>query len=117
MFANDSAQLSRINAVTSSVCEFCDPPGHTEEKCFLNPESPNKKLSSRISELMSTHPIADSPAKSKNLNILKESKSNNGKYKMGLVGSLLQKTSISPAEQSKTYADSGATVHCFHNKH
>lgn len=37
---------------SSCACDFCNRRGHVESTCFLNPDNPNNKLSSKMKERM-----------------------------------------------------------------
>lgn len=92
----------------STKCDFCERRGHTEERCFLNPDNPNNKLSSKMKAAMSnkgSKPISGNSKLS----------GGNGKPKVELAGSLVEKTTVNAPKDYRTYADSGATSHCFFN--
>lgn len=93
----------------STKCDFCGRRGHTEERCFLNPDNPNNKLTPKMKAVMSnkgSNPTSGNPKMS----------GGNGKPKVELAGSLVEKTTVNAPKDYRTYADSGATTHCFFNE-
>ena len=77
---------------------------------FLNPENPNNKLTPKMKAAMSSK----GKMVSSNDNNLKDSGSK--KHKVELAGAVVEKTTIDPPKDFRTYADSGATIHCFFNR-
>lgn len=97
---------SMSNRHNNIECEFCGKNGHTENKCFLNPENPNNKLTPKMLAAMSSNNSGEK----------KKSLKDKNKNKVELAGSVVEKTTITPPKDLKTYADSGATIHCFYDK-
>ena len=89
-------------------CDFCDKSGHTQDRCFLNPDNPNNKLPPKVRQLFSAQTKkADAGGAS--------GKGSAKSNKMEIAGAMVEKTTISPPCDLRSYADSGATVHCFHS--
>lgn len=111
--AFSAALKSSMSHKTSdtSKCEFCGRKGHTEDRCFLNPENPNNKLTPKMKAAMASKEKKGST----NDNNSKDSAKNN-KHKVELAGSVVEKMTIDPPKDFRTYADSGATIHCFFNR-
>lgn len=98
------------------VCEFCQRKGHTVDRCFLNPDNPNHRLPPKMLEAITSKKTGalivqkpDPPSHSTG------SSSKSTKPKVEFTGSMLESTSVQPPSDSRTYADSGATVHCFNS--
>lgn len=85
-------------------CNLCDKDGHTGDRCFLNPENPNNKLPPKVRQLFT----AQSKVSSANCS--------GKKSKVEIAGAMITKTTICPPQNMASYADSGATVHCFHSE-
>ena len=99
-------------------CDFCDAHGHTEDRCYLNPANPNNRLTPKVRQMFAAQvkkvgsaAVVESGKKGSSHG------SNNGsgnKGKHEIAGATVEKTTISPPRDHRSYADSGATVHCFH---
>lgn len=85
-------------------CDFCDKDGHTEDRCFVNPNKPNNKLPTKLRAL-----VCSGNGKSGS------GSSTKGDEKDEIVRAILEKTTIVPPHDLRYYADSGATVRCFHS--
>lgn len=114
--AFSAALRSSINSKSTTVvkCEFCGKNGHIEDRCFMNPQNPNNKLTSKMLAAMKSTKSANKMSSTNNLNHQKGNNNNNSKVE--LAGSVVEKTTIEPPKDSRTYADSGATIHCFFDK-
>jgi len=100
-----SIKSERPNKNSSHHCTFCDRSGHTEDRCFMNPDNPNNKLTPKMLELMTSGSKKSAPTSAK------------GKSgKVEFAGASVEKTTIVPPNDLRSYADSGATVHCFHSE-
>lgn len=84
--------------------DFCDKSGHIMEQCFLNPDNPNNRLTTKMKEAMSI------------ITTVRTSSGSKSKSKVEIVGSTVESTSVQPASDQRTYADSAATSHCFHSR-
>jgi len=93
----------------SVKCGFCERRGHTEDRCFLNPDNPNNKLTPKMKAVMSNKGSKPTSGDSK-------LSGGNGKRKVELAGSFMEKTTVNAPKDYRTYADSGATSHCFFNE-
>ena len=110
---------SRSSSTRSDViCEFCNKNGHTESYCYLNPDNPNNRLSSRMKERMM---IAAGPKKTKGSG--SESTKRVKDKKVELAGAVLcsnvedtEVTTVRPPKDHCTYYDSGATTHVFYSE-
>lgn len=104
-----SAALKSTTGFSKSpnlLCDFCDKSGHTEEKCFMNSANPNHKLSLKMLKAMTPKPMQKGSGLSKKPATV---------GKVELAGSIVERTTISPPEELRTFADCGATIHCFLN--
>lgn len=43
-----SNSQSRAYGRTKFTCEFCEKRGHTEDRCFINPDNPNNKIPKKM---------------------------------------------------------------------
>lgn len=104
--------LKALNAsksdFSSFYCEFCEQEGHTEDKCFQNPENPNNKLSAKARKLY--------------VSVVFKHKQDGKKPKAEFAGAVIAfnnesvfKTTIVPPKLDGSFADSGATAQCFHS--
>lgn len=85
-------------------CNFCDKSGHTEDRCYLNPDNPNNKLPPKVCDRFIS-------------NASKKESGNAGHGKnVEIAGTLLQKATVLPPRDNRSYADSGATAHFFHSQ-
>ena len=105
----------RGGASSKYHCDFCDKDGHTEDRCHLNPDNPNNRLPPKVRQLFASQKKkADSAAV---VDVAKAASSTKGKKgKCEIAGAMVEKTTISPPRDHCSYADSGATVHCFHSE-
>eukprot|EP00171_Calliarthron_tuberculosum_P008425 IDg8425t1 len=78
--------------------------GHTEKRCHLNPDNPDNRLPQKVLDRIRV--------KVSN----KTSEDSKKQGKLEIVGATVEKASISPPNDRRSYADSGATVHCFYNE-
>lgn len=92
------------NGNTRYHCSFCDRAGHSAERCFINPDNPNNRLDPKGRALLMTRVKR------------KTSATDNSEKKVEIAGAILQKSTISPPKDHKSYADSGATGHFFNSK-
>ena len=92
-------------------CDFCDRDGHTEERCHLNPANPNNRLPQKVRQMLAAQ--AKKPA---NAAVVESSKKASKANKLEIVGASVEKTTVNPPRDHSSYADSGATVHCFHSE-
>ena len=88
-------------------CDFCDRGGHTEDRCHLNPANPNNRLPPKVRERFAPHSKKTGASSTGN---------RKDKGKVEIVGATVEKTTLSPPHDLRSYADSGATVHCFHSE-
>ena len=100
------------------MCEFCTKHGHIESQCYLNPENPNNRLPAKMKERMM---MAD--CLNRNNNNKRESASKGRETKTELAGIILfgkalkvERTTLNPPKDFRTYYDSGATSHVFHSE-
>lgn len=94
-------------------CDFCDRDGHTAERCWLNPENPNNKLPQKTKQLFAVQAVkSESDGSASGVS----NKSSKKKGKVELLSATVEKTTLSPPDGDLSYADSGATAHCFHSK-
>lgn len=107
-----SFKSDRSDKINRHHCEFCDKDGHTEERCYLNPENPDNKLPPKVRQLLAAQEKKCASSSSSG----KLDKGTSRKGKMEIAGAAVEKTTITPANDMRSYADSGATVHCFHSK-
>lgn len=91
-------------------CDFCGKKGHIEAKCFMNPAYPDNELSPKLVEAISH--VNKSEISRNNGN---EKKKSSGQAKVEIAASVLERTTINPPKDHRTYADSGATIHIFHS--
>lgn len=103
-----SVKSHKVNN-TNLHCDFCKREGHTEDKCWQNPEIPDNKLPPKLQEILASQAINDK-------GICSGEKKGSKKGKVEIAGAILEKTTISPPADHQSYADSGATAHCFHSK-
>ncbi|MBW5416393.1 GAG-pre-integrase domain-containing protein, partial [Pseudomonas sp. MAG002Y] len=85
-------------------CDFCGRTGHTEDRCYQNPSNPDNKLPPKLREMFqdkAAAAVAQDKTRPK---------------KTEIAGSLVEKTTLSPPKDHRSYADSGATCHCFHSR-
>ena len=103
---------------SSVICDFCEKPGHTEPKCFMNPDNPNNKLPSRMKERMMISASAGGSGGSGSSS--KSGRRGGGTKKVEFAGAIIsstvEKTTILPPKDHNTYHDSGATSHVFHSE-
>lgn len=96
-----------------SVCKFCERRGHSADSCFLSPANPNKKISPKILEAMgaekNVYLISSKIHQYSQQRILED-------RKLRLAASIVEKTTVRLAEDLRTHADSGATIHSFQSK-
>ena len=85
-------------------CDFCGKTGHTEDRCYQNPSNPDNKLPPKLREMFQDKAAA----------ALAQDKTRPKKTE--IAGSLVEKTTLSPPKDHRSYADSGATCHCFHSR-
>lgn len=83
-------------------CELCGKAGHTSDRCHQNPDNPNNRLPEKLRNMLEVTK-KNSPKEKKPRSI----------GEVELAGAVILKTTINPPHDSRTYADSGATVHCF----
>ena len=104
------------NGRSNIICDFCERRGHTEDKCFLNPDNPENKLSSRMKDRMM---MAAGSRTRKGSNTV-SSNMKETSPKLELAGTVVSKsvnyTKVVHPKDNKTYLDSGATSHVFHSK-
>lgn len=101
--ALDSAKTDVSAENEKHQCNFCGKSGHTGDRCCYNPCNPKSKLRKKIREMLQDKAAA---AVAKN------------KYrskKTGTAVSLMEKSSLFSPRDLRSYADSGATLHCFHS--
>ena len=84
-------------------CDFCGKPGHTQDRCYQNPANPDNKLPPKLREMFQDKAAA----------AVAQDKSRPKKTE--IAGALVDKTTLSPPKDRRSYADSGATCHCFHS--
>lgn len=92
-------------------CNFCNPDGHTEDKCRQNQKS-------RTTRTISIHIISRN-CWYETTTMEFCSGENQGSCKWGkveIMGVTVQRISISAPAEHLSYFDSGATAHCFHSK-
>ena len=94
-------------------CDFCDKSGHTEDRCYFNPSNPNNRLTQKLRNM-----LTQSATGTANVAVCAENNKNcPGKArKIEFAGTMIEKTTIVPPKDQGTYADSGATVHCFYSE-
>ena len=94
-------------------CDFCDGSGHTKDRCYFNPDNPNNKLTKKIQNM-----LTQSARGTANVAVGKDNNKNDPSKvcKFEIAGTMIEKTTITPPKDQRTYADSGATVHCFHSQ-
>jgi len=83
-------------------CDFCDKSGHTEDRCYINPDNPDNKLSQKARDRFTSSGHR------------KGGTGRGSGKKVELAGAAVQKTSVLPPKDNRSYADSGATGHFFH---
>lgn len=91
-------------------CEICKRDGHTEDKYWQNPDIPDNKIPPTLQELLAAQAIKDGGVRSS------KTKGSGKSGKVEIAGATVEKTTISPPADHRSYADSGATAHCFHSK-
>ena len=92
-------------------CSFCERSGHTQDRCFLNPANPDHKIPPKLLEVMN-----GGEKKSTGGNKGGSGKGPKVEIAGAVVENRVEKTTLTPPSDNRTYADSGATVHCFHSK-
>ena len=99
-------------------CNFCSKSGHTEDRCFDNPSNPNNKLSPKIRQMIANVVQQNSSGTATGSESGSGQGKSSGKAKrVELAGTVVEKVTVAvPKNEHGTYADSGATVHCFHSK-
>ena len=119
--SNDESEFDRtINAFAAALksskgsnqnekpkCSFCNRVGHSAENCFMNPDNPKNRLPKSILESVNGLKSAKGASE----------KQEQRKNPVEFAGSLTDHTTILPPDDQQTYADSGATIHIFHNRH
>ena len=85
-------------------CDFCGKSGHKEDRCYQNPASPDNKLAPKLREMFQDKAAAA---------VVKDKTRSK---KTEIAGSLVEKITLSPPKDHRSYADSGATCHCFHSR-
>ena len=100
-------------------CNFCDKSGHTEDRCWLNPDNPNNKIPAKLQQRFSSkaNAVVTNSSSAKGTGSKKSTK-------VEIVGATIlmsnqnivdvDKTTVLPPKDHRTYNDSGATCHCFH---
>lgn len=88
-------------------CTFCEKSGHSEDRCFNNPNNPENKLPLKIQQMI-TQTKKGSTCGDKD----SEKKPNK---KVEIAGAVVHKTTVLPPQDNRSYADSGATGHFFHS--
>ena len=103
---------------SSEVCDFCERRGHNASNCFLNPDNPNNKLSGQMKERMMVANASKSSKKSS-----QGGRSKGSCSKPELIGMVqcsydkkMERTTINPPKDDRTYHDSGATSHVYHTE-
>jgi len=102
----------------SDTCDFCERRGHTASNCFLNPDNPNNKLSPKMKERMM---VTNDTKPKKKASQGGRSKGEGGKVEVvGMVqhrkDKNVERTTINPPKDDRTYHDSGATSHVYHTE-
>ena len=112
-----SVKSDRQSTDNGHHCDFCDRPGHTDDRCYLNPENPNNKLPPKVRQIMLSK---SKVGKAATVDVEKRGSVTNGKSRKveiaGYVAASVEKTTVDPPRDLCSYADSGATVHCFHSE-
>lgn len=106
-----SANYVRTDGSRTHHCEFCDKDGHTEDRCYLNPDNPNNKLPPKVRQMLSK----SSKKGTATAAIGTTAKGTSNGPRLEITGATVERTTIQPPDDHNTYADSGATVHCFHS--
>ena len=92
-------------------CDFCDRPGHTADRCFVNPDNPDNHLPQSLRDKLST-----SSSRVSHANVAtSRSKTSRNQEKCEIAGMVVG-TSDGTCNSVKTFADSGATTHCFQSR-
>lgn len=106
---------------TPPVCDFCNRPGHNESRCYLNPDNPNNRLTSKMKERMMVS--RDTKPNKKGTQAVRKKEDADKEELAGIVrcttasdGNNMEQTTINPPKDHRTYHDSGATSHVFHSK-
>lgn len=85
-------------------CDFCGKHGHVESRCHLNPDNPDNRLPAKV--------LARIDVKGPKSSTRKTRKSAG---KVEIAGTIIEETTVNPPSDHRSYADSGATAHCFHD--
>ena len=97
----------RSSSVNSNLfCDFCEKKGHTEDRCWQNLENPDNKLPVKLKQQYTALKVGGAGSGATN--------GSRKKGKVDIISTIVEKTTISPPADHRSYADSGATVHCFH---
>lgn len=104
-----SGNIGRSIKIYDHHCDFCEKPGHTEDRCWLNHDNRNNKLPKKLKKRCSDESkVAFAVGNDK--------KGSKKSGKVEIAGSIVEKSTIDPPKDYRSYADSGATCHCFHSK-
>lgn len=82
-------------------CNFCGAIGHVKASCYMNPENPNNGLPPELMQKINAGSKEDGRKKESNVEF---------------AGCVTDRTTVHPPQDSKTYADSGASTHLFHDR-
>lgn len=85
---------------SSIQCDYCGKNGHVEKRCHLNPDNPDNRLPEKVLARLNG----------------KAPKSAGKSGKVEIAGATVEKTTISPPNNRRSYSDSGATAHCYHDE-
>ena len=88
-------------------CEFCGRSGHTEDRCYMNRDNPNNQIPSKLRKVLQN---------SETTAVMSHSTRPKKPVNVEFAGASVESTTISPPKDLRSYAESGATCHCFHSK-
>lgn len=104
----------------SLCCNFCERTAHMAENCFINPDNSNKGQSAKFFDWLNA-----SGCKAKSREPRKSSNGSDDRSgKLVIFGATIEeisvvnvkRTRITPPDDTRSYADSTGTPHCFHTK-